>query len=54
MAGLHPAYPSHLFEYNGDTSQWGLVVEWVTDPGEDLTLDYIVDRLQANIGRYPL
>lgn len=44
----------HRFEYNGDTGQWDLVVEWVTDPGEDLTLDYIVDRPQANIGRYPL
>lgn len=37
------------FEWAGD--QWDLVVEWRTDPGEELTLDYIVDRPQANIDR---
>ncbi|WP_339106155.1 LamG-like jellyroll fold domain-containing protein [Haloterrigena salinisoli] len=41
----------HHFEWTG--GQWDLVFEWVTDPGESLTVDYIVDRPQANIGRYP-
>ncbi|AHG01819.1 hypothetical protein HALLA_00580 (plasmid) [Halostagnicola larsenii XH-48] len=41
----------HHFEWTG--SQWDLVFEWVTDPGEDLTVDYIVDRPQATIGRFP-
>ncbi|WP_436922948.1 RICIN domain-containing protein [Halosimplex amylolyticum] len=38
----------HHFEWTGD--QWNLVVEWTADPGEDVDLDYIVDRPQANIG----
>jgi len=38
----------HHFEWTGE--QWDLVVEWRTDPGEDVDLDYIVDRPQANIG----
>ena len=42
----------HHFAWTGD--QWDLVIEWRTDPGEDVTLDYIVDRPQANIGRYPI
>ncbi|WP_207592915.1 hypothetical protein [Halomontanus rarus] len=42
----------HYFEWTG--SQWDLVFEWRTDPGENLTVDYIVDRPQANIGRFPL
>jgi len=41
----------HHFEWTG--SQWDLVFEWATDPGVDLTVDYIVDRPQANLGRYP-
>jgi len=41
----------HHFEWTGD--QWDFVVEWVADPGEDVDLDYIVDRPQANIGRTP-
>ncbi|WP_459193262.1 NosD domain-containing protein [Halosimplex sp. J119] len=41
----------HRFEYNG--SGWDLVVEWVEDPGEDLTLDYVVDQPQALVGRDP-
>ncbi|MCU4973547.1 right-handed parallel beta-helix repeat-containing protein [Halobacteria archaeon AArc-m2/3/4] len=39
----------HRFEYNG--SGWDLVLEWGTDPGEDLEVDYIVDQPQALIGR---
>jgi hypothetical protein len=38
----------HHFEWTGE--QWNLVIEWTTDPGEDVDLDYIVDRPQANIG----
>ena len=38
----------HHFEWTG--SQWDLVVEWRVDPGEDVDLDYIVDRPQASIG----
>ncbi|MFB6120032.1 MAG: RICIN domain-containing protein [Halobacteriaceae archaeon] len=41
----------HRFEWTG--SQWDLVIEWQTDPGEDVPLDYIVDRPQANIGETP-
>ncbi|MCU4973546.1 right-handed parallel beta-helix repeat-containing protein [Halobacteria archaeon AArc-m2/3/4] len=37
----------HYFEYTGQ--EWELVIEWRTDPGEDLELDYIVDQPQANI-----
>ncbi|WP_207592638.1 right-handed parallel beta-helix repeat-containing protein [Halomontanus rarus] len=39
----------HSFEYSGEG--WDLVLEWGTDPGEDLELDYIVDQPQALIGR---
>ncbi|WP_157231429.1 hypothetical protein [Halostagnicola larsenii] len=41
----------HRFEWDG--SQWDLIIEWTTDPGQDMDLDYIVDRPQANLGRYP-
>lgn len=41
----------HHFEYTGES--WDLVVEWRTDPGEDLELDYVVDQPQAVVGRYP-
>ncbi|MCU4973506.1 RICIN domain-containing protein [Halobacteria archaeon AArc-m2/3/4] len=43
----------HYFEYDGEAEQWDLIVEWRTDPGEDVELDYIIDRPQANLGRYP-
>ncbi|WP_207592670.1 right-handed parallel beta-helix repeat-containing protein [Halomontanus rarus] len=39
------------FEWDPEASAWELVVEWRTDPGEAVTLDYIVDRPQANLGR---
>ena len=34
-----------------DAGEWDLVVEWRTDPGGSVTMDYIVDRPQANLGR---
>ncbi len=33
----------HRFEWNGDA--WDLLFEWETDPGSDLNLEYVVDRL---------
>jgi hypothetical protein len=41
----------HHFEYSG--SGWDLIVEWETDPNENLELDYVVDQPQALIGREP-
>jgi len=38
------AYDTH-FEWNG--SEWHLVFTWVTDPGSDVPVDYIVDQVQA-------
>lgn len=43
----------HYFEYDGEAEQWDLIVEWRTDPDENIELDYIVDRPQANLGRWP-
>ncbi|RKD88878.1 right-handed parallel beta-helix repeat-containing protein [Halopiger aswanensis] len=40
----------HHFEWNPDGESWDLVFEWVTDPGESVELEYIVDRPQANLG----
>ncbi|WP_459193263.1 right-handed parallel beta-helix repeat-containing protein [Halosimplex sp. J119] len=39
------------FEWDPEAGAWELVVEWRTDPGEDVTLDYVVDRPQANLDR---
>lgn len=39
------------FEWNPNNDAWDLLFEWRTDPGTDVTLDYIVDRPQANIDR---
>lgn len=41
------AYP----EWNGDTDQWDLVFEWVTDPLENMEVEYVVDQPLANLGR---
>jgi len=41
----------HYFEWDPEAGAWELIVEWRTDPGEDVTLDYIVDRPQANMDR---
>lgn len=40
----------HRFEWDGDAERWDLRFEWRTDPGADLTLEYIVDQPQANLG----
>jgi len=37
------------FEWTGD--QWDLVFDWRTDPGESLTLEYVVDRPQGTTER---
>ncbi|SEW31619.1 RICIN domain-containing protein [Natrinema salifodinae] len=39
----------HHFEWTG--SQWDLVFDWRTDPGADLTLEYVVDRPQGTTDR---
>ncbi|MFB6119596.1 MAG: hypothetical protein ABEJ68_00590, partial [Halobacteriaceae archaeon] len=41
----------HYFEWDPEAGAWELVVEWRTDPGEDVTFDYIVDQPQANLDR---
>jgi hypothetical protein len=37
------------FEWTGE--QWDLVFDWRTDPGESLTLEYVVDRPQGTTDR---
>ncbi|RDI69879.1 RICIN domain-containing protein [Halopelagius longus] len=37
------------FEWTG--SQWDLVFDWRTDPGESVTLEYVVDRPQGTTDR---
>ena len=39
----------NYFEWTG--SQWDLVLEWQTDPGRPLTLEYVVDRPQGTTDR---
>jgi len=39
----------HHFEWTGE--RWDLVFEWRTDPGADLTLEYVVDRPQGTTDR---
>lgn len=39
----------HHFEWTG--GRWDLVFEWRTDPGEALTLEYVVDRPQGTTDR---
>lgn len=41
----------HYFEWDPNDEQWDLVLTWRTDPGGPVTLDYIVDRPQANLDR---
>lgn len=38
---------NHYFEFNADRNEWDLVIDWRTDPGEDIELDYIVDQPQV-------
>lgn len=42
---------NHYFEYNGSTSHWDLVIEWRTDPGVNMELEYNIDQPLANLGR---
>lgn len=37
------------FLWDGENGKWDLVFEWKADPGEDLDLEYIVDRNQTNL-----
>ncbi len=37
------AWESYV-EWNGSAGSWDLVFEWRTDPGVDVTLDYVVDK----------
>ena len=41
----------HYFEWDPADAEWDLVLEWRTDPGGPVTLDYVVDRPQANLDR---
>ncbi|WP_087713955.1 RICIN domain-containing protein [Natronolimnobius baerhuensis] len=47
-----PTAWSHYFEWTGDA--WDLVIEWETDPGENLTLSYVIDKTQASEGSIDL
>lgn len=38
------------FEWNNEVGSWDLVFEWQTDPGQNLELDYVVDRPQVHGG----